>query len=369
MPDIQIPEPNEHTFFIGHERFENEFRGYWEKKQVPHALLLAGPKGIGKATFAYRVARFILENATQNENNATLTLELGDPEYFEGLKVASESNTILQVANKTHPGLMILERSENAQTRKMRNEIVLDDLKGLSDFLHLTAGNDSWRVVIIDSVDEMNIHSSNAILKLLEEPPKQVLFILISNNSGRVLSTIRSRCRQLTFSQLEYESIAKIIGLIVPDVDGQTLDSACRLSEGSVRAALDIVSGGTVGTLEDIVILFDTDLPIDRCKAEEIFEKWVQSRTKNEVNLIENKLEAVIAWLARGVRQFARDPNTVEEVVKGEKDVVISLIGRRGLDDFCERLKAAGAVIERTKQLHLDTKQTFFSVMHTLAGE
>ena len=192
-----IQSPNQTITVFGHQIFETEFARLWNSRLLPNAFLIAGERGIGKATLAYKITRFVLNQRNgilsstglfDNKIDALDILDLdSDPESPESIKVI----------NKSHPNLLIVERSTSDQTKRTRQNIVLEDVKGLDNFLHLTANEDGWRVIIIDAVDDMNINAANYILKLLEEPPQKVLFLIIAHNLGRVLPTIKSRCRKV----------------------------------------------------------------------------------------------------------------------------------------------------------------------------
>src|SRR5205814_6509761 len=158
-----------------------------EAGRLPHAILLSGPRGIGKATFAFRLARFLLAGPED------LPAEMFGETEKGGLAIDSESGVFRRVASGGHADLLTVERAYDPRRRRMRGEIVVGDTREISAFLRLTPAEGGWRVVIVDGADEMNRNAANALLKILEEPPQRALLLLVAHSPGRLLPTIRSR--------------------------------------------------------------------------------------------------------------------------------------------------------------------------------
>lgn len=169
----------------GHAAAERIFLDAWAKGRLHHAWMIAGPEGIGKATLAWRIARFLL--ATPQAS--------GEPPHDLGSDPASEAARL--VGARSHPDLFVLERPVNPETGKLKQDIAVDDVRRVNAFFARTAAMGGWRVVIVDAVDDLNASSANALLKILEEPPLKAIFLLVAHAPGRALKTIRSRCRVL----------------------------------------------------------------------------------------------------------------------------------------------------------------------------
>src|SRR6185437_15210056 len=157
--------------------------------KTPQGLLIAGPPGIGKATLAYRIARYVLKYGARSDGPEDLSVPEKDP-------------VSIQVAANSHPGLLVLRRAVNPDTGRMMNVVSVDEVRKLSGFFHLTSGAGGWRVAIVDTADDMNDAAANALLKALEEPPARAMLMLLSNRPGRLLPTIRSRCQRLDLRPL-----------------------------------------------------------------------------------------------------------------------------------------------------------------------
>ncbi|MBR72503.1 MAG: hypothetical protein CMM30_06120 [Rhodospirillaceae bacterium] len=165
---------------IGHAEAEKELIHSWNNGNIPNAWIFSGPKGIGKATLGYRLARFILAKENEYISNQ------------EGLWVDPNSSTFKRISAGTHSDLFTLELTENEQGI-LRNEIVINDVRRLNRFLSLTSGESSWKIVIIDGADFLNSSAENALLKHIEETPYKSVFILVTHSLDKLLPTTRSR--------------------------------------------------------------------------------------------------------------------------------------------------------------------------------
>ena len=239
------PPPRETTVLFGHDGAEREFLAAYRSGRVPHAWLITGEPGIGKATLAYRVARFVLAypdpahvpppypppHAGEDREGATLAL---DPAH----------RTVRRVAVNAHPDLLVLERTVG-DNGKMRTVITVDQVRRLASFFGSTAGEGGWRVCIVDSADELkNPEGSNALLKMLEEPPSRSLFLLVSHAPGRLLPTIRSRCRRLALRPLGQGDVVKAAAIALgTDTNDPTVAAAAAAARGSVSRAIALAGG------------------------------------------------------------------------------------------------------------------------------
>src|SRR3982074_2580421 len=184
--------PRETTALFGHHDAETALLNAYRSGRIPHAWLIGGAAGIGKATLAYRMARFVLAHPNPNAP---------DVQRAETLAVDPSDPVARHVAAGAHGGLLTLERSLNDKG-VLRTVITVDETRETIPFFGSTAAVEGWRVCIVDTVDELNPNAANARLKILEEPPQQSLFLFVSHATARVLPTIQSRCRKLPLRPL-----------------------------------------------------------------------------------------------------------------------------------------------------------------------
>jgi DNA polymerase-3 subunit delta' len=233
-PQIAAPHPRENTELFGHCDAEMTLLNAYHSGRIPHAWLIGGAQGIGKATLAYRMARFVLKH--------------GDPlaadvQRAETLRVDPADSVARHVAADAHGGLLALERTVNDKG-VMRTVITVDETRQTISFFGSTAAVGGWRVCIVDTVDELNPNAANALLKVLEEPPQQSLFLLVSHAPARVLPTILSRCRKLTLRPLAADDVIRAAAHATNSaIDNPALTEAAKASEGSVARALTLLGG------------------------------------------------------------------------------------------------------------------------------
>ena len=190
---------------VGQDRAVDQFATAWKRGALHHAWLLAGSKGVGKASFAREAATRVLADAAGPAVNAP------------GLETPEDHRIAKLVEAGSHPDLRWLERLINEKTNNLARNITVDQVRSLSDLFDLTPALSPWRIVVIDSIDDLEKSAANALLKMLEEPPANTIFFLVSHAPGRLLPTIRSRCRRLDFQSLDDEAMTSVLRNCLPD--------------------------------------------------------------------------------------------------------------------------------------------------------
>lgn len=241
------PHPRHATRVIGQDAAAAAFLQAAQGDRLHHAWLLTGPRGVGKATLAWAIARWLLAE----NGRADLAV---DPDTPEARRIAALSE----------PRLALIRRPWDDKTSRLRAEITVDEIRKLLSFFHLSAAEGGRRVAIIDAADEMNIPAANALLKVLEEPPSDALILLIAHQPARLLPTIRSRCRTLRLSPLPPRQMSAILSDMGLNEDAEALSA---LSDGSVGEALRLAGQGGLDRYQDLVDLFATLPRLDRLAA------------------------------------------------------------------------------------------------------
>jgi DNA polymerase-3 subunit delta' len=350
--------PRQTKALLGHDAAERVFLDAWNTGRMHHAWLLAGPHGIGKATLAFRIARFVLARG----GGAGAGLFDDAPPVSDSLAIREDHPVSRQVASGGHPDLLTVERSVNPKTGKLRGEIVVDDVRRLSSFLALTTAAGAWRVVVVDVADEMNRNAANALLKGLEEPPMHTLFLLVSHRPGRLLPTVRSRCRVLNLPALSEDRVVALLSDLAPDVSGEEAVAIARLSDGSVGRALALADTGGLELYREVVGLLAQGAGLDiravhalgsrvgRAGADESFDMLGQ--------LIDRWLSGMILGRARGTM--------APDVVEGEGSAAQALWARSNLANWLEVWEKVARLFSQAGRANLDRKQVVINAFLTL---
>jgi DNA polymerase III subunit delta' len=245
--DVEPPHPRETTAFFGHAAAERALLDAHRGGRIPHAWLIGGPPGIGKATLAYRMARFVLAHP----DPAAPAVQAA-----ASLAVDAQHPAARRMAARAHGGLLVLERTEG-ESGALRTVITVDEVRRTIGFFGRTAGEGGWRICIVDSADELQYpQGSNALLKILEEPPPRALLLLVSHAPGRLLPTIRSRCRQLPLRALAQEDIARAAAsALARGADDEDVIEAAAAADGSVGRAVQLLSGDALMVRERVTAL------------------------------------------------------------------------------------------------------------------
>jgi len=207
------PHPRENLSFFGNAAAERALLDAYRRERLAQAFILGGPEGVGKATLAWRLARFL---SAHPDPRAAAVQQAGS------LFVTADAPAARRMAAQALPDLFSLRRAWNEKSRKHFTEIRVDDVREVTQAFHSASGVGGWRVAIVDAADELNRSSANALLKIIEEPPERSVFLLVAHRPARILPTIRSRCRKLALEPLEPDEIAaafRTFGLGPDDVD------------------------------------------------------------------------------------------------------------------------------------------------------
>lgn len=333
------PHPRHRTVLIGHGSEERGLLDAYRADRLPHAIILGGQAGIGKATLAWRLARFVLENpypAAPAVAEAT------------SLAVAHGSRIAGQVAAMAHPDVGLLRRELNDKTKRFYTEIRADDVRRAIGLFQRAAGAGGYRVCIVDSAEDLNRSSANALLKLIEEPPPKSLFLLVAHRPGLVLPTIRSRARLVRLASLSARQVEDVIATLPPpwtEVPAPERAAAAGRAQGSVHDALRALDRGG-----------DSDALVERMLGHLPQLDWREVHTladqvcgRDSEPAFDATMAAVYDWLARQVRDGA------------------SARAAR-LAPYAEVWEKVAARARETEALNLDKRPLILSIFSDLAA-
>ncbi|WP_020399012.1 DNA polymerase III subunit delta' [Kordiimonas gwangyangensis] len=356
------PRATEHLF--GHEAAERQFLEAFNGERLHHAWLITGPKGIGKATLAWRIAKFLAAQPAEDAGAGLFGEAL--PTLAESLVTDSQNPVIQRVVSGGHGGIIVAERTENEKTGKLRNDIVIDDIRKLIGFFSQTSAEGGWRVAVVDAADEMNVNAANALLKLLEEPPAKSILILVAHSPGKLLPTIRSRCRTLKLKPLGEDSVRAVLALQHPSLSPEELTALARLSNGAPGRAMELAALGGVNLYKQMAG-FLTSLPrIDIPALHTLAGQLAAPKADQEYRLF---VAMLLDWLERLIRQAASGVATTD-VMAGESAEMMRISTLTGLDQWMDLWEKMGRLIARADAVNLDRKQVLvhlFSSLGTLA--
>lgn len=347
MPDASSQiSPKNNTFLLGQDKAEKILLDAWKNNSMHNSWLLCGLEGIGKATLAYRFARFLL-SADESKKESYSSLEI------------SENNPVYKLTvNGAHPDLKIIERDytdtdkrkivkaikegealseEELKTLKKSAVIKIDEVRMINEFLSKKSADNHWRVVIIDSIDDMNQFSANAVLKILEEPPAKSILLLISHNPGKLLPTIKSRCAKLVLSPLSENEVASLLRRYRPQLTEKEVKGLAAISSGSIGKAL-LYS-------DNMALRYYDDL----CK------------------LIYAKDKFKLADLLSYAETAAKDEDSfalVQELIL--KFISENIANSSHTDELADVWENAIKIFNETSRLNLDKKQILINIVYEL---
>lgn len=239
---------------VGQDRAVDAFLRAWTSGRMPHGWLLAGPKGVGKASFARAAATRALAQAA------------GPDVGFSGLATPSDHPIARLMAAGSHPDFRLLERIERQNGTVARN-ISVEQVRSLAELLAVTPSMSPWRAIVIDAADDLEPSAANALLKMLEEPPSNTLFLLVSHAPGRLLPTIRSRCRRLDFDRLSNDVMTSLLSASAGSEKSAIPTRLAQSAGGSVGRALAMVEFDLLPLEEEAVTMLREGDPDSRRRA------------------------------------------------------------------------------------------------------
>lgn len=338
---MSVLTPQENSYLVGQEAAEKLFLSAYNAGSLHHGWIVSGAEGIGKATLCYKIARFLLSAE--------------DGKQYDKLDVEVNSPVFAQVLQRSHPDFRVLERDftetdkkklikaikegetvdeEMKQGLKRSSVIKVEDVRDVVSFLMKKSFNGNWRVVIVDSADELNTSSANALLKILEEPPAKSILLLISHNPGRLLPTIRSRCAKLALKPLEAGTVGSLLRRYMPELKEAEVKGLAKIAAGSIGRAVKYAQNGALLMYEKIK---KVAIEGNRCDGTLVLELAEEAAASEEA------WELFFELVCRFIREILPDCGKIFDVYAAYEEIlkVFSDVERLNMD----RKEAALVVI------------------------
>lgn len=324
---VAPPHPRDVFDLVGQEAAEAAFEDARARGRLHHAWLISGPQGMGKATFAFRIARRLLGAA---------------PDPRHGLLGAAPQDPVSRlVAQDAHPDLMVVDRTDS--DGKVRREILVEEVRRLNEFFSKSPASAPYRVVIVDAADDLNRNAANALLKTLEEPPPRGVILLVCHAPGRLIRTIRSRCRTLKLALLPEAAVADFVARRT-DADPEQALRLARMSGGAPGRALALASEGAL-EMDDAARALLQGLPeLDRTLALSLTDRFRGGEGARSFALLTERLAARVHDL----------------VLRRAEE------GIGGLDAWAEAWSTLDRLPREVEALNLDRAEALFTALADL---
>lgn len=309
------PHPRLTSRLYGQQAAEDTFLQAFAAGRMHHGWLIAGPRGTGKATLAWRIARFLLATPPHTDDGL-----FGAPPPPQTLDIGADAPTAHQVAALSHPGLFLLRRGWDDKAKRLKTVIDVDEARKLKRFLQSSAADGGRRVVIVDAADDLNTSAANAILKVLEEPPKNTVFLLVAHAPARLLPTIRSRCRTLVCRAMAATDLEAAL-TEAGHPPGPDLPALSELAAGSAGEALRLQTLGGPAIYAELCKLLSRPRDLDRPGALAFADKY-GARGKEELTDLTIRLAELL--MARLARTGSGHP-PLGDAAPGEAELLIRL--------------------------------------------
>lgn len=339
------PHPRETLHLFGQQAAEAAFLEAFNSGRMHHGWLITGPRGVGKATLAWRIARFLLAQPAPDQGL------FGAPPPPADLEVPPDHPVARRVQALSEPGLKLIRRSLNDQGR-LRQVIAVEDVRALRDFFGLSATDGGRRVVIVDAADEMNPNAANALLKLLEEPPAGAVLLLVAHQPSALLPTIRSRCRVLRLSALGADDMARALSQAMGE-GAQAVDAGAlaELAGGSVGEAIRILADDGMALYAQLLAVMGGLPAMDRQRLRALADSAAGWGNEARFDLLVRLVDMVMARIARA----GASGQPLPEAAAGEAALIARLApDARAARGWAELAADLGARARQGRAVNLD---------------
>jgi len=362
MTDTELPHPRSQSLLFGYAEIERELAEQFRAGHLHHSLLITGPKSIGKATLAYRFARFVLSGGADLAASPSHPFSLFGPEKpdtpVEGdgaLFMPADHGIFKRVAAGSHSDLLSIEPAYDAKKGTYKDEIQADAAREIGDFLSLTAAEGMHRVVVIDAADQLNEKAANALLKSIEEPPNNAYIVIVCHNPLSILPTIRSRCRVIKLHTPGLSDFSAVLSHIAPSIPMADYDALHALAHGSPGYAITVSQYDGVALYRSLLEALAHTPSVEAALA--LASAMAGKKAADAWGIAKHVLLMAIE------RASAPEAATRQAVFEGEGELLAAIHARLGLKRLLALRDKALSTLRDTDVLNLDHTQALASLL------
>ncbi len=316
------PHPMLANEIIGHSSQKLSFLSSFASNRLHQCWLLAGDMGIGKASFAWLIAKFLL---TTKYQPADLKIDLNESNINSILEPQS-GNTLNRIISGSEQRVYIVRRGYNEKRKTFFKNISIEDVRKLQSYCSLSIADGGKRIIIIDAADDLNKSSSNALLKLLEEPPKNTIFLLISHQPNLLVPTLKSRCQKLSFSNLDQTDLGAVLKAIGCKIEPSDEVSLSILSKGSAGAACRLINSNCINLYSDILNISSSLPNLNTNKILQLSQNYFAKAKPGEFEIFLEMMQHFFSRLCKtGAMQKPLLPSVTENEAKIMKNLCPNL--------------------------------------------
>jgi DNA polymerase-3 subunit delta' len=359
--------PRHNAVLFGHQAAEQTLLDAWASGRLPHAWMITGPRGVGKATLAFRFARFLLAHGPAAALDSGPSLFGDAPTLPTSLAIAEDNPVFSRVANAGHADLITVERSYDDKGDRWRGDIVVQDVRTVNDRFAMTAAEGGYRVCIVDAADDMNVNAANALLKILEEPPPNAVLLLVSHAPGGLLPTIRSRCRRLPLKALAEADLLAALDRMLPDLGDAERRGLAVLAEGSPGRAAMLAGQGGLKLLHGLLDMVAQLPKPDMAKLHAFGDALNRDRSGAGFQLMTDLFRWWLARLTRSAAAGRIGGAGWAEIFPGETAMALRMAQWQGPERWAEDWEQIGRLLDRGESVNLDRKQMLLNLFAALA--
>ena len=342
--------PENNPYLIGHEESESLIVNLYKKNKLNNTWLISGPSGMGKATLAYRMIRYIFAHDSLKTGSH-------NKDGHGPLYVDKNNEIFLKVSSSSHHNLLVINGSAGEDENFLTEKIKIEEIRKVNNFLHMTSGQKGYRIVFVDNIDLMNKNAGNALLKIIEEPPKKSLIVLTTSFPSRILPTIRSRSRIIKIKPLNSNNFSKVMDLANTNVDDGLLHYLYEVTSGSPGKAIDIIKNDGIEIHKKIKELIFNLTEDNTLAIQEVINTTPKERfDKQYISIFQ-----LLSFFLNKALKFKFSVQTKSLIKEDEEKFYVNLLKKFNVPEILNIKEKIEELYAKSISLNLNKKQIILS--------